>query len=184
MSSQPFPDAPTAAGEYGVRGQVVAALAGAHLTLATAESLTAGLISAGVADVPGASAVLVGGAVTYASDRKSSVLGVDADLLHARGAVDPDVARHMAIGALDVFDADVAVSATGVAGPSGQDGKPVGTVFIAVAGRQRRSADTRRESTGPDVGCTVHEFHFTGSRPQIRQQAAEAAWQKIIDFVM
>ena len=171
-----------------------------HLTIATAESLTAGLIAAGLADVPGASAVLVGGAVTYATDRKHTVLGVESDLLTARGAVDPDVARDMARGALTLFDADVAVSATGVAGPTEQDGKPVGTVFVgcAVSARawQRIAAGRllRPEAAQPSAPadspssddaewmtahprCSVRGFTFTGDRPAIRRQAANAAWE-------
>ena len=114
-------------------GAVVAALRDAGLTLATAESLTGGLVAARVVDVPGASAVLRGGVVAYATDLKHRLLGVDADLLAERGAVDPDVAAAMARGVRDRLSADVGVSTTGVAGPDPQDGHEAGTVFVAVS---------------------------------------------------
>lgn len=136
-------------------------------TLATAESLTAGLVSAGIADVPGASAMLRGGVVTYATEAKASVLGVDAELLIARGAVDADVALAMARGAARLFGADLGVATTGVAGPSEQDGRPVGTCFVAVA---------TGESSATPGRCHVEEFRFSGGRGDVRHAAAEAAW--------
>lgn len=102
-------------------------------TLAVAESLTGGQVTAALVDVPGASAVLRGGVVAYATDLKASVLGVDAALLDARGPVDPDVARAMARGVRDRLGADVGLATTGVAGPGPQDGHPAGTVHVAVA---------------------------------------------------
>lgn len=145
-----------------------------QLTLATAESLTAGLISAGIADVPGASAVLVGGAVTYATRAKHEVLGVDADLLSRHGAVDPDVAQQMAVGARKLYSADIGISATGVAGPSMQDGKPVGLVYLGVS---LRESDVRSER------YAVRRFEFTGSRDEIRHSAARAAWALVLEVV-
>lgn len=113
--------------------RVVRRLADAGLTLATAESLTGGALAAAVVDVPGASAVLRGGVVAYATDLKAELLGVDPDLLSARGAVDPEVARQMADGVRRRLGADVGLATTGVAGPAGQDGRPPGTVHLAVA---------------------------------------------------
>ncbi|MBI4940782.1 MAG: nicotinamide-nucleotide amidohydrolase family protein [Actinobacteria bacterium] len=113
--------------------EVVTTLTARGLTLATAESLTGGLLAARVVDVPGASAVLRGGVVAYATDLKHRLLGVDADLLAARGAVDPDVAAAMAHGVRERLGADVGVATTGVAGPDPQDGHPAGTVFVAVS---------------------------------------------------
>lgn len=144
------------------------------LTIATGESLTAGLVSAGIADVPGASAVLRGGACTYATEIKAHVLGVSAELLAAHGAVDPEVARQMARGAARVFQADVGVATTGVAGPSEQDGKAVGTVFVAT---YRRECDESPER------YLVQEHHFDGSRDEVRMQAAHAAWLLAIHLV-
>ncbi|WP_431832259.1 nicotinamide-nucleotide amidohydrolase family protein [Corynebacterium bovis] len=118
--------------------RVVAALRAAGLTLAAGESLTAGLLCATVADTPGASAVLRGGLVVYATDLKSGLAGVDGDLLRSRGPVDPDVAAALADGAAARCGADVGVGLTGVAGPDEQDGHPVGEVYIGlhVAGRE------------------------------------------------
>ncbi|WP_424953419.1 CinA family protein [Corynebacterium bovis] len=118
--------------------RVVAALRAAGLTLAAGESLTAGLLCATVADTPGASAVLRGGLVVYATDLKAGLAGVDGDLLRSRGPVDPDVAAALADGAAARCGADVGVGLTGVAGPDEQDGHPVGEVYIGlhVAGRE------------------------------------------------
>jgi len=118
--------------------EVVARLTERGLTIAVAESLTGGQLVAGLVDVPGASATVVGGVVAYNTALKHSVLGVSADLLASRGAVDPEVARQMATGvrvalAVDGKRADVGIATTGVAGPDPQDGKPVGTVYLGLA---------------------------------------------------
>lgn len=108
--------------------------------LAVAESLTGGLLGAAIVSVPGASAVFRGGALTYATDTKASVLGVDADWLARYGPVDPRVAQLMADGARRLFGADLALATTGVAGPGPADGHPAGTAFVACtcAGRPPR----------------------------------------------
>ncbi|GAA4739122.1 CinA family protein [Amnibacterium soli] len=116
-------------------------------TLAVAESLTGGLLADAFVQVPGASAVLLGGVVAYATPVKHTVLGVDGDLLDREGPVDPEVARQMADGvrravAVDGRAADVGVSTTGVAGPEGQGGRPPGTVWVGVAAGERRIART------------------------------------------
>lgn len=103
-------------------------------TLAVAESLTGGLVAAELTSVPGASQAFRGSVTAYATSLKRDVLGVDGALLAERGAVDPAVARSMAAGVRRVLGADWGISTTGVAGPEPQDGKPVGTVFIAVSG--------------------------------------------------
>jgi nicotinamide-nucleotide amidase len=103
-------------------------------TVATAESLTGGLVSAALTEVPGASVVVRGGVVSYSTEVKASVLGVDPDLLARAGAVDASVAEQMAAGTRAVLDADYGVATTGVAGPDPAEGKPVGRVFVAVAG--------------------------------------------------
>jgi nicotinamide-nucleotide amidase len=104
------------------------------LTLATAESLTGGLVCGALTAVPGASVVVRGGVVAYATDRKSALLGVPEELLARRGAVDGDVAAAMADGVRRVMAADLGLATTGVAGPDPQDGQDVGTVFVAVSG--------------------------------------------------
>jgi nicotinamide-nucleotide amidase len=106
----------------------------ARLTVAVAESLTGGRVAAALTAVPGASSVLRGSVTAYATDLKARLLGVDAALLDRVGAVDGEVARQMALGVRRVCGADVGIATTGVAGPSEQDGKPVGTVFVAVGG--------------------------------------------------
>ena len=118
--------------------QVIAGLRSRGLTIAVAESLTGGLLTADLVGVPGASAVLLGGVVAYSTALKHSVLGVDALLLAAEGPVHPLVAEQMARGvrtalAVDGRAADVGISTTGVAGPGPQDGTPAGTVYLGFA---------------------------------------------------
>ena len=139
---------------------VLKTLEGKGWTLALAESLTGGALADAFVRVPGASKVLRGSVVAYATDLKAELLGVDADLLAARGAVDAEVASQMAVGAAARLNADVAVATTGVAGPDEQDGKPVGTVFVAV-------------SIAGEV--SVFEYLFSGDRAQVRASAVEAA---------
>ncbi|MBB6121951.1 nicotinamide-nucleotide amidohydrolase family protein [Nocardiopsis algeriensis] len=130
-------------------------------TCAAAESLTGGLVGAHLTAVPGASATFRGGAVTYATDTKASLLGVPRDLLADSGAVHPDVAEHMALGVRRLLGADYGVAVTGVAGPEPQDGQPVGTVYAAVA--------------LPGGGSAVRLFRFTGDRAGIRYRTVEGA---------
>jgi nicotinamide-nucleotide amidase len=157
------PDGPNAAA-----ARLVAELADRGLTLATAESLTGGLLAGAITTVPGSSAVLRGGAVTYATEVKASLLGVDAALLERVGAVDSEVAAQMAAGARRVFAADLAVATTGVAGPTEQDGQPVGTVFVAVAGERIRR---------------VERLALSGSRAEIREATVAAALALLLDLV-
>lgn len=108
-------------------------------TLAVAESLTGGSVTAELVAVPGASDVLRGGVVAYATDLKAGLLRVDAALLDRVGPVHADVARAMAAGVADSLGADWAVATTGVAGPLAQGGQPAGTVHVAVHGPVRCS---------------------------------------------
>ncbi|HEY3718097.1 MAG TPA: CinA family protein [Jatrophihabitantaceae bacterium] len=128
-------------------------------TVAVAESLTGGLLAAALTATPGASATVRGGLVVYATDLKASLAGVSTHLLEERGAVDPDVALALARGARTRLGATYGLGVTGVAGPDPQDGKPVGTVFLALA--------------GPDDE-TVAERTFTGDRAAIRAGAVAA----------
>ena len=102
-------------------------------SLAIAESLTGGLLAAAITDVPGASNVFRGSITAYATDLKAELLGVPTDLLARVGAVDPDVAVAMATGVRDRLGASYGLATTGVAGPDEQDGKAVGTVYVALA---------------------------------------------------
>ncbi|MEB3366986.1 CinA family protein [Saccharopolyspora mangrovi] len=105
-------------------------------TVATAESLTAGLVSAALTEVPGSSAVVRGGLVVYATDLKERLAGVDPQLLAEHGAVHPDVAAQLAVGASRRCGADWGVGLTGVAGPDPQDGVAPGTVHLGFSGPQ------------------------------------------------
>lgn len=140
---------------------VVAALTARGETVAVAESLTGGLVVSELVGVPGASAVVRGGVVAYATPVKASVLGVSAALLARNGAVDPTVAEQMATGvrtalAVDGEPATWGISTTGVAGPDPQDGQPVGTVFVGIASA---------------AGAEAFELHLDGDRQAIRQAA-------------
>jgi nicotinamide-nucleotide amidase len=139
--------------------EVVDLLRRAGMTVGTAESLTGGLVCASLTDVAGASSVVRGAVVAYATPLKSGVLGVDAGLLERGGAVQPEVAGQMARGARQVLGADVGVATTGVAGPDPQDGRPVGTVFVACA-------------WGDDV--LVRHLVVDGSRAEIRAATVAA----------
>ncbi|MEE1621966.1 CinA family protein [Zafaria sp. Z1313] len=130
------------------------------LTVATAESLTAGMVAAAIADVPGSSAVLRGGVVSYHNDVKHGLLGVDERLLAERGSVDPVVAEQMASGARRACGADYAVATTGVAGPAAHDGREVGTVYLGHAG---------------PGGSGSRELRLDGGRQEIRAAARDAA---------
>ncbi len=103
-------------------------------TLATAESLTGGRLAAVVTDVPGASAVYLGGVVTYATALKTSLLEVPESLVQTYGVVSPECAGAMARGVRRLTGAAYGLSTTGVAGPEEQEGRPVGTVFVGVSG--------------------------------------------------
>jgi nicotinamide-nucleotide amidase len=116
--------------------QAMRALLERKLSIVTAESCTAGLISAILSQAEGASAGLRGAFVTYTKEQKSLALGVPAELLSSRGSVNEEVARRMAEGALERSSADVALAVTGVLGPEeDEDGNPVGLVFLAVCKR-------------------------------------------------
>lgn len=147
---------------------IVAQLKQKDLTIATAESLTAGMLSSTLADVPGASAVLQGGVVAYNNGIKHRLLGVSADTLAARGAVDAETAKQMAKGARDRFRADVGISTTGVAGPEPSEGKAVGIVFIALSTAEQSTARLLR---------------FEGNRDQIRRAAVAASLRLVGEWL-
>ncbi|WNI22090.1 nicotinamide-nucleotide amidohydrolase family protein [Streptomyces sp. ITFR-16] len=130
-------------------------------TLAVAESLTGGLVAAELTSVPGASQAFRGSVTAYATPLKSEVLGVDAALLAAKGAVDAEVARQMAAGVRRALGADWGVATTGVAGPEPQDGRPVGTVFVAVS--------------GPQGAGKVAALRLNGDRADIRKESVRSA---------
>jgi nicotinamide-nucleotide amidase len=133
------PSMPTSAGPgrqgRPIEADVVRLLAERRQTLALAESCTGGCLAHRVTNVPGASKVFPGGIVAYSNEVKKKLLGVRAETLAKHGAVSEAVAREMAGGARKKFSADFAIAVTGLAGPGGgTKRKPVGTVFIALAG--------------------------------------------------
>ncbi|SPE99303.1 CinA family protein [Streptomyces sp. MA5143a] len=136
-------------------------------TLAVAESLTGGLVAAAITDVPGASQAFRGSVTAYATEVKHQLLGVDATLLDQRGAVDPQVAAQMADGVRKALGADWGISTTGVAGPDPQDGQPVGTVHVAVAGPL--GADS-----GTFDGGKVASLRLNGGRAEIRMESVRS----------
>jgi nicotinamide-nucleotide amidase len=140
------------------------------LTLAVAESLTGGLVMAALTAVPGASAVLRGGPVVYATDTKSSALEVDAALLAARGPVDSEVAAAMASSVRRLWGADVGLSTTGVAGPDPQGGRPVGEVYVAVSDAE---------------GSVVHRLDLAaeGDRGSIRHKTVGFALAAVLEHL-
>lgn len=145
-----------------------ASLLAAGLTVATCESLTGGLVISALVEPAGASAVVRGSIVAYATDVKSSLVGVDSELLASHGAVSADVATQMARGARELLGASIGVATTGVAGPDVQDGAPVGTVFVAVSTPQ---------------GDRCEGAHFVGDRDEIRLAARDLALELIANSV-
>ena len=144
---------------------VVHLLRDRSLTIGLAESCTGGLLAARLTQVPGASAVLERGFVTYANRAKVEELGVDAALLASHGAVSPEVAAAMAAGARRAARAGVGVGVTGIAGPDGgTPEKPVGLVFIATDGA---------------AGTRVRRAVFPGARERVRHQATQLALEMI-----
>ena len=137
-------------------------------TVATAESLTGGLLSARLTDVPGASRSFVGGVVSYATRVKVSVIDVPPDVVERHGVVSEQCAAAMARGVRRRLEATWGVATTGVAGPDGQDGLPVGTVWVAVAGPERARARL---------------LALTGERRAIREATCEAALSLLQDLL-
>ena len=138
------------------------------LTLAVAESLTGGQVASSLVEVPGASRVLVGAVVAYATRIKAQVLGVDAAHLERTGPVDRDVALQMAHGVRRLLGADLGLATTGVAGPGPADGHPSGTVHIAVVA---------------PWGQRHRELHLSGDRSQIRCATVMEVCELAIGFL-
>lgn len=140
-----------------------------NITVGTAESLTGGMIASSLASVAGASQVLMGGIISYDSRVKRELLAVPQDLIDEAGVVSDPCARQMALGAKALLAVDIAVSATGLAGPGGGTAEtPVGTVFFGIVGKGTPRTVRRR---------------FRGSRQTVRRKAAKAALQMILDEI-
>ncbi|MFC8720239.1 CinA family protein [Kitasatospora sp. NPDC057198] len=150
--------------------QVTAALAAAGHTVATAESLTAGRLAAVLADAPGAGGVFLGGVVAYAAELKTGLLRVDAALVAEQGTVHPEVAAQMAEGVRARTRATYGLATTGAAGPAPHDGRPVGTVHVAVSGPGgTRTASPEPPTDRPaDIRGTAVEAALRLLRDQLR----------------
>ncbi len=149
-------------GDIGPAGTVFEVLERNGETIATAESCTGGWISKMLTDIAGSSAVFKGGCVSYSNESKTDLIGVDASIIERHGAVSEQVVKAMARGAARVFAADYGLGISGIAGPSGATPeKPLGTVWIAIAGREHTVAGR----------C----FRFSGSRDSVRRKAAVSA---------
>lgn len=152
----------------GVADRILERLVERRETVAAAESLTGGLVAAELTAAPGASRAFLGSVTAYVTEVKRALLGVSGPLLAARGAVDAEVARQMAAGVREVVGTDWGVATTGVAGPSEQDGQPVGRVYVAVAGP---------DGTGEP---TARELDLSGDRAAIRGAAVQAVLQLLL----
>lgn len=148
--------------------EAVRALRTAGHSVATAESLTGGLVCATLVAVPGASDVVRGGVVAYTAQAKIGVLGVDAGLVARRGTVDGEVASAMAVAAARLFGSDWGLATTGVAGPDPSEGKPVGTVHVAVSG---------------PGGVRARQLRLSGDREAIRHATVADVLSWLVDRV-
>jgi len=139
------------------------------LKVSTAESCTGGLVSHRITNVSGSSAYFPGGVVAYSYEAKAGLLGVSWDTLNTHGAVSEETVLEMANGARKVFDADIAVSISGIAGPGGgTPEKPVGTTWLGLS---------------TSKGDWARHFLWDGNREEIKHHSSEAALQFIIDYL-
>ena len=146
------------------------ALLAKRVKMATAESCTGGWVAQAVTAVPGSSGWFDCGFVSYSNTAKQKMLGVDPDVLEAKGAVSESVVAQMAEGALRNSDADIAVAISGIAGPGGgEEDKPVGTVWFAWAITEH-----------PTVTCLSF---FNGDRDEIRHQSVEQALEGVMAYL-
>ncbi len=149
--------------------KVVGACIDVEASVATAESLTGGMISEHLTAIPGSSAVVKGGVVSYTFDVKEHVLGVSGEVLALEGAVCSTVAEQMAKGCKAATGADYVVAVTGIAGPGGEEpGKPVGTVWMGIATPE---------------GVSAYECHFGGDREEVRRRTTKAALEELLACV-
>jgi PncC family amidohydrolase len=135
--------------------------------LVCAESCTGGLIASAITELSGSSAIFDRGFITYSNEAKMEMLAVSQGTLDEYGAVSPETATEMAIGALKNSNANISVSVTGIAGPTGgSEEKPIGLVYIGIATKDN---------------CEAHHRQLKGSRSEIRQQAVEEAFTLILE---
>ncbi len=170
MSDRPGQAVSPSTGVEDLAASVIGRLVERDLTIATCESITGGGIAAALTDVPGASAVVRGGLVTYATALKVDLAGVDADWVQRYGVINETTAVEMARGALDRCGALVAVSSTGVAGPDPQDGHQPGDVWLAVAMHAE-----------PQPAILTRHLQLSGDRAAIRRASVAGALQMVLD---
>lgn len=149
--------------------RLVELLAARGESLAVAESLTGGRLAAAVTGIPGASAVFLGGVVSYATEVKTSVLGVGADVVTRHGVVSGECAEQMAAGVRRLLGSTWALATTGVAGPARQEGKPAGTVFLGLSG---------------PAGSASRTVLLGGSRAEIQAETCRRAVDYLIDVLV
>ena len=190
-----------------IEEKVVKKLNEKNMLLTTAESCTAGMIASAIVNVSGASNVFHQVYITYCDEAKNSMLNVKKETLKLYTAVSPQTACEMALGALSISDADIAVSVTGVAGPSMEDGKPVGLVYIGVASKRASGYAATFDETSriTDVkkyeevyqNCKdqevlyavdnniviVRKNMFEGDRGAIREKACKEALDMIYSYI-
>lgn len=144
-------------------------LAEKRLTIACAESCTGGLLTSRLTDVAGSSAYVKGSVVSYSNEIKERLVGVSTATLSEYGAVSEQTAKEMAEGIRNTIETDIGVGITGIAGPDGGTAhKPVGLVYIAVAGSH---------------GTLIKENHFKGTRSEIKLQTTDTALKMIEDYI-
>ncbi|NDL59245.1 CinA family protein [Phytoactinopolyspora mesophila] len=152
---------------------VVEALRERGLTVATAESLTGGLVCARLTAVPGASVVVVGGVVAYANEAKERIAGVDHAVLAEHGPVAAETAAAMAQGVRELLGAGISLATTGVAGPTEQDGHPPGTVHVAAAAPD-----------GTDVRSFTGGECLRGDRAAVRERTVSVALEMLLSAAL
>ena len=140
-----------------------------NFTIACAESCTGGLLMSRLTDFAGASAHVKGGVVAYNNEIKNEILHVKAETLKQFGAVSSQTALEMATNVREIFSATIGLSTTGVAGPDKSEDKEVGTVHIAIVGEDYSE---------------VKEFHFSGTRTEIKAQAADAVFELLMRYTI
>lgn len=148
--------------------KLVSLLKEKNIIVTTAESCTGGMVASSIVNVSGASSIFKQGYITYCDEAKMSMLGVKKETLDKYTAVSNEVACEMADGARTKAGADVAVSVTGVAGPSMEDGKPVGLVYIGIA---------------DENNVFARKYNFTGDRMMIRTNACKSALELLYKYI-
>ncbi|HLN77922.1 MAG TPA: CinA family protein [Nocardioidaceae bacterium] len=161
-------DSAPASDQMSIASTLQAELFRRSLMLATAESLTGGRLGDVLSAAPGASDTYLGGVISYATGVKQKVLHVSEETVERHGVVSAECAEEMAAGVRELTDADFAVSTTGVAGPTTQEGKPIGLVFVGVAGPE---------------GVRSERFEFDGDRAEIREKVVKAAIDLVLEAV-